>query len=155
MGSHLLIDYLSSPWQITSTLFLYEYHQTQLTAVSAYAILSIERHPVSTESLRSTWGIDVGGTGCFLDFRQGIVVMGAIQFRLNNHHTEIPDGKHRRGKRTIAKEKLYKTILSEICTIHPNFNIGTSTGSRGYQNPHWESPYEHWLFEPSAFKHNE
>jgi hypothetical protein len=26
------------------------------------------------------------------------------------------------------------------------FNVGVSTGDRGYSNPHWESPYEHWLF---------
>ena len=35
------------------------------------------------------------------------------------------------GKRTIAKEKLYKYILSEIRTIHPGFNIGVKTGARG------------------------
>ena len=76
------------------------------------------------------------------------IVLGAMQFRLNNHHMDKPNGKFRRGKRTIAKEKLYKTILREINAIHPNFNIGVSTGARGYENPHWESPYEHWLFEP-------
>ena len=83
------------------------------------------------------------------------IIMGAMQFRLNNHHIEIPEGKHRRGKRTIAKEKLYKTISEEIRSIHPYFNIGVSTGSRNFQNPHWESPYEHWLFEPSIFSKTE
>lgn len=80
------------------------------------------------------------------------IVMGAMQFRLNNHHLEKPEGKYTRGKRTIAKEKLYKTIHQEITAIHPNFNIGISTGARHYNNPHWESPYEHWLFEPSELK---
>ncbi len=75
------------------------------------------------------------------------IVMGAMQFRLNNHHKDIPDGKRFRGKKTIAKEKLYKTIFYEINRIHPVFNIGVSTGNRHYSNPHWESPYEHWLFE--------
>jgi len=83
------------------------------------------------------------------------IVMGAIQFRLNNHHLEKPADQRTRGKRTIAKEKLYKTILEEICTIHPHFNIGVSTGSRNYKNPHWESPYEHWLFTPSHLQNND
>ena len=75
------------------------------------------------------------------------IVMGAMQFRLNDLHLEKPVGEKRRGKRTIAKEKLYKHIYQQICLIHPYFNIGISTGSRDYKNPHWESPYEHWLFE--------
>ena len=77
------------------------------------------------------------------------IVMGAMQFRLNMHHKDIPEGSRRRGKKTIAKEKLYKVIYQEICTIHPIFNIGESTGFRKYDNPHWQSPYEHWLFVPN------
>lgn len=80
------------------------------------------------------------------------IVLGAMQFRLNEHHLDKPDGQLMRGKKTIAKEKLYKMILSEIQTMHSNFNIGISTGSRGYKNPHWESPYEHWLFVPKDHK---
>lgn len=80
------------------------------------------------------------------------IIMGAMQFRLNNHHKDKPEGSHRRGKKTIAKEKLYKYIRTEICTIHPVFNIGVSTGARGYKNPHWESPYEHWLFYPNRIE---
>jgi len=38
------------------------------------------------------------------------IVLGAIQFRLNDLHKVTPEGKWRRGKRTIAKEKLYKMI---------------------------------------------
>lgn len=38
---------------------------------------------------------------------------------------------NRCGKRTIAKEKLYKNILRNIKTIYSNFNMGVSTGSRG------------------------
>lgn len=77
------------------------------------------------------------------------IVMGAMQFKLNGRNLEKPEGKLRRGKRTIAKEKLYKAILAEIQSIEPGFNIGISTGARGLQNPHWESPYEHWLFQSS------
>jgi len=77
------------------------------------------------------------------------IVLGAMQFRLNNLHKAIPDGEHRRGKKTIAKEKVSRCISEEIYSIHPRFNIGISTGDRGMQYPHWESPYEHWEFIPN------
>ena len=76
------------------------------------------------------------------------IVLGAMYFRLNNLHKEKPVGSRTRGKRTIAKEKLYKHINAQISNILPNFNIGMSTGSRGYQNPSWELPYSHWKFIP-------
>lgn len=76
------------------------------------------------------------------------VVLGAMFFRLNQLH-KVKDAKTgKRGKRTIAKEKLYKYISDEIRSIHPNFNIGVSTGFRNLDNPHWTSPYEHWRFVP-------
>ena len=31
---------------------------------------------------------------------------------------------------------------------------GFLTGDRGYTNPHWESPYEHWVFVPSILLNN-
>ncbi len=43
------------------------------------------------------------------------VVLGAIQFRLNDKHTIIPEGKKRRGKRTLAKDRVYKHIQSRTC----------------------------------------
>jgi hypothetical protein len=75
------------------------------------------------------------------------IVLGAMNFKLNGFDKIKPEGQLHRGKRTIAKEKLYKHIQKRICEIHPNFNIGVSTSSRGYSNPHWESPYEHWKFK--------
>lgn len=30
----------------------------------------VRKRPASTEALRSTWGIDVGGAGCFFDMLQ-------------------------------------------------------------------------------------
>jgi hypothetical protein len=81
---------------------------------------------------------------------QGIdIVLGAIGFRLNDKHKAIPEGKHRRGKRTIAKEKLYKFILSEIKTVYPNFNIGISTGMKQGMSSLWLDPYRHWRFVPN------
>ena len=74
------------------------------------------------------------------------IILGSMQFKLNGLNLLKPEGKNRRGKRTIAKDQLYRHIQKRICEIHPNFNIGVSTGDRGLANPHWESPYEHWLF---------
>ena len=78
------------------------------------------------------------------------IVLGAMQFRLNDLHKVKPKGAYRRGKRTIAKEKLYKHILSHIHSIYPNFNIGISTGLKTPSNS-WDHPYRHWLFVPSQF----
>lgn len=81
------------------------------------------------------------------------IVLGSIVFRLNDMHKQIPEGKKRRGKRTKAKEKLYKAILKEIYTIQPNFNIGVSTGNNLGIN-RWLAVYSHWLFEPKSFRFN-
>lgn len=76
------------------------------------------------------------------------IILGSIQFRLNDKHKEKPPGQHRRGKRTIAKEKLYKHINHRIRELYPNFNIGVSTGIQGVKSNRWEHPYRHWLFMP-------
>jgi len=75
------------------------------------------------------------------------VILGSMQFRLNNLHRAIPIGQKRRGKRTIAKEKLYKYILSKIREIKPRFNIGISTGRVAPQDQ-WNGEYRHWKFKP-------
>ena len=76
------------------------------------------------------------------------IVLGSMYFRLNNLHKTIPPGKKKRGKRTIAKEKLYKHIHRRIEEILPGFNIGVSTGDRGYDKSAWSIPYSHWKFKP-------
>lgn len=78
------------------------------------------------------------------------VVLGSMYFRLNHLHKAIPSGESKRGKRTVAKETLYKHIHWHISEIFPNFNIGESTGTRGYSYPNhkWEQPYRHWKFVP-------
>lgn len=78
------------------------------------------------------------------------VVLGAMQFRLNDRHLEKPPGAHRRGKRTIAKEKLYKHINGRIREIYPNFNIGVSTSYQGDVSNRWIQPYRHWKFVSSG-----
>jgi hypothetical protein len=77
------------------------------------------------------------------------IIMGAIQFRLNEKHREIPEGAKRRGKRTIAKERVYKHVLKRIREIYPRFNIGVNTGIANDQTNLWQHPYRHWLFKPT------
>ena len=81
------------------------------------------------------------------------VVLGAMAFRLNDLHRAIPAGSKRRGKRTIAKEKLYKHILARVRAIYPNFNIGITTG--GGFGGRWEQPYRHWAFVPKDHAYDE
>ncbi len=84
------------------------------------------------------------------------VVLGAMPFRLNNKHLEKPAGQHRRGKRTVAKERLYKFILGEIrrVTGKPNFNIGSTTGTSEYLTGRWSDSYLHWVFKPAEFSYD-
>lgn len=74
------------------------------------------------------------------------IVLGAMQFRLNDLHRVIPKGATRRGKRTRAKEALYRLINSEIQKIYPHFNIGISTGTAGGVADRWRHSYRHWRF---------
>lgn len=76
------------------------------------------------------------------------VILGAMNFKLNNMDKEKQIDTNKRGKRTIAKEKLYKDILKNIRKIYPNFNIGISTSARGDYSNNWKDPYRHWCFKP-------
>jgi Protein of unknown function (DUF3800) len=79
------------------------------------------------------------------------VVLGSMQFRLNDKRKEIPPGKKRRGKRTRAKEDVYKHINERIRLIYPRFNIGISTGTAKLAD-RWHHPYRHWKFVPSEYE---
>ena len=76
------------------------------------------------------------------------VILGAIQFRLNDHHKEIPKGKRRRGKRTRAKERVYDFINAKLRAMYPHFNIGSTTGQSDGPHVRWTHPYRHWKFIP-------
>ena len=76
------------------------------------------------------------------------VVLGAMCFRLNDKHLVKQEGSNRRGKRTLAKHKLYVYIRERICRLHPNFNIGITTGSHGDWSNTWNHSYRHWRFVP-------
>lgn len=82
------------------------------------------------------------------------VVLGAMQFRLNDKHKEKPAGQYRRGSRTRAKEKVYRHVNARICRLKPNFNIGVSTGKPNGMSDLWEMPYRHWCFEPREHRIN-
>ena len=75
------------------------------------------------------------------------VILGSINFKLNDLNLAKLPGKNRRGKTTIAKEKLYKTIHKNICDIYPNFNIGITTALRNNIRNIWLDPYRHWKFQ--------
>ncbi|MGC9369334.1 MAG: DUF3800 domain-containing protein [Paracoccaceae bacterium] len=84
---------------------------------------------------------------------QGLdLVLGSMCFRLNDKHKEIPQGKKRRGKRTRAKEDLYKIINKEIREIYPNFNVGVGTACHYGPSDRWTHPYRHWLFMPTTYE---
>lgn len=75
------------------------------------------------------------------------VVLGSMSFRLNEKHKEKIPGTKKRGKRTIAKEELYKHIVREIRRMTPNFNIGVSTSCKDHLSRRWSMPYMHWIFK--------
>lgn len=80
---------------------------------------------------------------------QGLdLILGSMCSRLNEKLRDKPEGKSRRGKRTVAKEKLYKVINQEIRKIYPNFNVGVGTGCQYGPSDRWTHPYRHWLFMP-------
>lgn len=83
------------------------------------------------------------------------VVLGCMQFYLNDKHKEKPAGQFRRGKRTVAKEKLYRHIYTKLAALHKNFNVGISTGKPDGSISLWTQPYRHWLFIPKEYEVNE
>lgn len=78
------------------------------------------------------------------------IILGSMSFRLNDKHLKKVDGSRNRGKRTIAKEKLYKHINKRIRDIYPNFNVGVSTSIRDNAKNNWLDPYRHWVFSPTG-----
>lgn len=79
------------------------------------------------------------------------VVLGAMAFRLNDMHLVKPEGSRIRGKRTIAKDKLYRHILKEIRSLKPHFYPKISTASDPFPEGTWSMPYRHWLFKTKGF----
>ena len=77
------------------------------------------------------------------------IVLGAVNFRLNDKHMELTARNGtRRGSRTKAKHRVFRHILTRIQDIYPHFNIGRSTGQAAADD-RWTHPYRHWLFTPT------
>jgi Protein of unknown function (DUF3800) len=83
------------------------------------------------------------------------IVLGAMAFRLNDKHLVKPYGEKRRGKRTIAKHKLYKKIVERVKRLRSGFNFGESTGWDGSEKNLWLHPYRHWKFIPKDATHDD
>lgn len=80
------------------------------------------------------------------------IVLGAMNFRLNDLH-KVKDSKTgKRSNRTISKDKLYKVIYSNITEIRPRFNVGINTGIDGDIKNYWKHFYRHWNFV-SSYSH--
>lgn len=92
---------------------------------------------------------DIAGVNskCHIILQMVDIILGSMQFRLNDLHKQKPEGSRKRGKKTIAKERLYKHILSRIREGYPNFNPGVGTGYIAYSD-RWTHPYRHWSFKP-------
>jgi hypothetical protein len=75
------------------------------------------------------------------------VVLGAMNFRLNQKHLEKPEGAKRRSAKTRAREKVYDHINRRIRGIYPNFNIGVTTGTHGDKSNRWRHECRHWNFK--------
>jgi hypothetical protein len=76
------------------------------------------------------------------------VTLGAIQFRLNELNKALPTGKRRRGKRTRAKERVYKFINRRLREMYRGFNVGVTTGQSDGPQVRWGHAYRHWCFRP-------
>ncbi len=76
------------------------------------------------------------------------IVLGAMAFRLNDMHKEKPEGQRIRGKRTIAKDKLFKHLNRHIREVRPHFSINISTGIDNDQSNLFNHSFRHWLFIP-------
>jgi len=78
------------------------------------------------------------------------IILGSMYFRLNNLHLLIPEGSDQRGKRTVAKDKLYEHIIKHINDIVPNFNVNETTSIKDETVPdcYWNQVYRHWRYIP-------
>ena len=80
------------------------------------------------------------------------IILGSMNFKLNDFDKIKDEKTGKRSKRTIAKEKLYKVINKNIREIRKNFNIGITAGINGDQSNYWKHLYRHWNFI-SSYSH--
>ncbi len=83
------------------------------------------------------------------------IVLGSINFKLNDFDKLKDEITGKKSKRTKAKEKLYKVINKNIREIKSGFNIGITTGINGDQTNYWKHSYRHWNFISSYSHYDE
>lgn len=81
------------------------------------------------------------------------IVLGSMAFRMNDMHLVKPPRKRIRGKRTIAKHRLYLHILDEIRTLYAakgvhNYDPKNGKHYTNYPHDRWTDAYRNWLFKP-------
>ena len=74
------------------------------------------------------------------------IILGSMNFKLNDFDKIKDEETGKRSKRTIAKEKLYKVINKNIREIRKGFNVGVSTSNDGDVTNIWKHQYRHWNF---------
>jgi hypothetical protein len=80
------------------------------------------------------------------------IILGAMAFRLNNKHLEVPKGASEPGRKTKAKEALFNHILELIKDADgiTDFDISRTTlPDRALDR--WIIPYRHWKFMAKEF----
>lgn len=74
------------------------------------------------------------------------IILGSMNFKLNDFDKIKDKQTGKRSKRTIAKEKLYKVINKNIREIRKGFNVGVSTSNDNDVTNIWKHEYRHWNF---------
>lgn len=74
------------------------------------------------------------------------IILGSMNFKLNDFDKIKNEQTGKRSKRTIAKEKLYKVINKNIRDIRKGFNVGVSTSNDNDVTNIWKHEYRHWNF---------
>ena len=74
------------------------------------------------------------------------IILGSINFKLNDFDKIKDEQTGKRSKRTIAKEKIYKIINKNIREIRKGFNVGITTSTDNDVTNFWKHKYRHWNF---------
>lgn len=74
------------------------------------------------------------------------IILGSMNFRLNDLDKVKDELTGKKSKRTRAKEKLYKVINKNIREIRKGFNVGVSTSNDNDITNVWKHKYRHWNF---------
>jgi len=74
------------------------------------------------------------------------IILGSMNFKLNDFDKIKDEQTGKRSKRTIAKEKIYKVINKNIREIRKGFNVGVSTSNDNDITNVWKHQYRHWNF---------